>query len=53
LHVEIGARIEVGELVIDEEFVTGFVRAGSPPRVLAAAVYQVADQKIQRVQLFV
>jgi hypothetical protein len=51
LHAEIRNRIEIGSVVIDEEFVTGFVLPGMPTEIHAAVVYHVADGLIQAAQL--
>jgi uncharacterized protein (TIGR02246 family) len=52
LHVQIVARMVVGDFVIDEEQASGLVFEGLPPQMHAAAVYRVADEKIAQVQLF-
>jgi hypothetical protein len=52
LRVEIRNRIEVGSVVIDEEYVTGFVLPAMPTELHAAVVYRVADDRIQSAQLF-
>ena len=52
LHAEIRNRIEVGPVVIDEEYVTGFVLAGMPSEIHVAAVYRLGDDLIQGVHLF-
>jgi len=51
LHAEIATRITVGDFVIDEEHASGVVFEGMPPKLHAAAVYRVADGKIQQAQL--
>ncbi|HXC79665.1 MAG TPA: nuclear transport factor 2 family protein [Candidatus Acidoferrum sp.] len=51
LRVEIRNRIEVGTVVIDEEFITGFVVRGRPTEIHAAVVYRVTDGLIQGAQL--
>ena len=51
LRAEIRNRIEVGSVVIDEEFVTGLVLPGMPTEIHAAVVYHVADGLIQGAQL--
>ena len=52
LHAEIRNRIEVGSVVIDEEYVTGFVLPNMPSEIHVAAVYRVADDLIQDAHLF-
>ena len=52
LRVEIRNRIEVGSVVIDEEYITGFLLPDMPTEVHAAAVYRVADDLIQDSHLF-
>lgn len=52
LHAEIRNRIEVGAVVVDEEYVTGFVLPDMPSAIHAAAVYRVADDLIQAAHLF-
>ena len=51
LRVEIRNRIEVGTVVIDEEFITGFVVPGRPTEIHAAVVYRATDGLIQGAQL--
>jgi hypothetical protein len=51
LAVEIANRIEVGDKVIDEERITGFVLPGYPTELHAAVVYAVEDGRISRVIL--
>ncbi len=52
LHADVRTRIEVGDVVVDEELVTGFVRPGMPPaEVRAAVVYRITDGVIQQAQL--
>jgi uncharacterized protein (TIGR02246 family) len=51
LCAEIRNRIEVGSVVIDEEYVTGLILPGMPTEVHAAVVYRVADGLIQGAQL--
>ena len=51
LHARIGNRIEVGDVVIDEEFVTGVNLPGLPVEMHAAVVYRVANDLIQRAEL--
>jgi uncharacterized protein (TIGR02246 family) len=51
LRTEIRNRIEVGSVVIDEEFVTGFVLPGRRAELHAAVVYHVANGLIQGAQL--
>jgi hypothetical protein len=52
LRAEIRNRIEVGSVVIDEEYVTGFLLPGMPTEIHAAVVYRVADDLIQDAHLF-
>ncbi len=52
LHAEIPTRIAVGDVVIDEERVSGVVAEGWPSSLHAAAAYHVTDGKIDRVQFF-
>lgn len=52
LKAEISNRIEVGAVVIDEERVTGFVRAGMPSEIHAAAVYRIVNGLIQDAHLY-
>lgn len=52
LQAEIRNRIEVGDVVIDEERVTGFVLPGMPPEIHAAVVYHVSNGLIQNVHLY-
>jgi hypothetical protein len=52
LRVEIRNRIEVGSVVIDEEYVTGFVLPGMPTEIHAAVAHRVADDLIQAANLF-
>ncbi|HTT58414.1 MAG TPA: SgcJ/EcaC family oxidoreductase [Acidimicrobiales bacterium] len=52
LRAEIRNRIEVGPIVMDEEFVTGLVFPGLPPEVHGAVVYRVDDGLIQEVHLY-
>jgi uncharacterized protein (TIGR02246 family) len=52
LRAEISSRIEVGEVVIDEELVSGFSLPGMPSEIHAAVVYRVADGLIQDVHLY-
>jgi len=51
LRAEIRNRIEVGSVVIDEEFVTGLVLPGMPTEAHGAVVYHVADGLIQSAHL--
>jgi uncharacterized protein (TIGR02246 family) len=51
LRAQIRNRIEVGSVVIDEEFVTGFVLPVRPTELHAAVVYHVANGLIQGAQL--
>ena len=51
LHVEIPQRIQVGSFVIDEETITGFVFAGFPTEMRAAAVYRVEGNTIMHSRL--
>lgn len=52
LHTEIPTRIHVGDWVVDEEIVTGITAEGFPPEMRAVTAYQVVNDKIQRVQIF-
>ena len=52
LRAEIRNRIEVGSVVIDEEYVTGFFLPGMPTEIHAAVVYRVANDLIQDAHLF-
>src|ERR1022692_4630975 len=52
LRAEIRNRIEVGSVVIDEEFVTGFLLPGMPTEIHAAVVYRVANDLIRDAHLF-
>jgi uncharacterized protein (TIGR02246 family) len=52
LHVRVASRIVVGDFVIDEEHVSGFVASGVTQQLHAAAVYHVRDGKIAQAQLF-
>jgi uncharacterized protein (TIGR02246 family) len=52
LRAEISNRIELGDIIIDEEHVTGFVYPGMPSEIHAAAVYRVADGLIQDAHLY-
>jgi uncharacterized protein (TIGR02246 family) len=52
LHADIRNRIEVGSVVVDEEYVTGFVLPNMPSEIHAVAVYRVADDLIQGAHLF-
>ncbi len=52
LRAEISNRIEVGDFVIDEERVTGFVQPNMPSEIHGAVVYRVADGLIQDAYLF-
>ena len=52
LHAEIRNRIEVGAVVVDEEYVTGFVLPDMPSAIHAAVVYRVADDLVQAAHLF-
>ena len=52
LRAEIRNRIEVGSVVIDEEYVTGFLLPGMPTEIHAAVVYRVANDLIQDAHLF-
>ena len=49
--VEIPRRMVAGDHVIDEEEISGFVMAGSPPTIHAVVVYQVQDGLIREVML--
>lgn len=51
LHARIATRIAIGDYVIDEEHASGIVFEGMPAQLHAAAVYHVADRKIQQAQL--
>src|SRR5688500_10810538 len=51
LHVRIANRIQVGEYVIDEEYITGMNVPGFPPEAHGAAIYRVVDDKIVHVRL--
>jgi hypothetical protein len=51
LRVEIPRRMVAGEYVIDEEEISGFVMAGSPPSIHAVVVYLVRDGLIREVML--
>jgi uncharacterized protein (TIGR02246 family) len=51
LHARIAARIAVGDYVIDEEQASGMVFEGMPAQLHAAAVYRVAEGKIQQAQI--
>lgn len=46
-RVEIRNRIEVGSVVIDEEYITGVAQPGMPAELHAAVAYRVADDLIQ------
>ena len=48
---EIRNRIEVGDGIIDDEYITGFNLPGMPTEIHAAVVYRVADGVIQRADL--
>lgn len=52
LRAEINNRIEVGSVVIDEEFVTGFVYPGMPSEIHAAMVYRVVHGLIEEAHLY-
>jgi putative hydrolase of HD superfamily len=52
LHADIRNRIEVGSVVVDEEYITGFVLPDMPSEIRAVAVYRVADDLIQGSHLF-
>ncbi|MGC2169165.1 MAG: nuclear transport factor 2 family protein [Acidimicrobiales bacterium] len=52
LRAEIKNRIEVGPIVMDEEFVTGLVLPGMPTEIHAAVAYRVADGLIQDAHLY-
>jgi hypothetical protein len=51
LSVDIPQRIAVGDYVIDEEDIGGFVMAGFPAAMHAAGVYRVQDGLITEVVL--
>jgi len=52
LHADIRNRIEVGLVVVDEEYVTGFALPDVPSEVHAVAVYLVTDDMTQGAHLF-
>jgi uncharacterized protein (TIGR02246 family) len=49
LRVELGGRMSVGEYVIDEEKIDGFILPGYPTQLHAVVVYRVGDGKIRSV----
>lgn len=51
LQVTIANRIVVGDFVVDEEHLRGFHFEDAPTEFVAAAVYQVVDKRITRLQL--
>ena len=51
LHVDIPARITIGDWVIDEEDASGFVFEGFPSDLHAVVIYQVSDGLVVRSQL--
>jgi hypothetical protein len=51
LREEIGNRIEIGDIVIDDEHATGFNLRDMPAEIHAVVVYRVADDLIQRAEL--
>ena len=51
LRADIPRRIVAGDFVIDEEDISGMVRAGFPPAVHAAVLYRVRDGLIHDVIL--
>jgi putative hydrolase of HD superfamily len=52
LRADIRNRIEVGDVVIDDEHITGFNLPGMPAEIHAAVVYRVANDLIVRADLF-
>ena len=51
IHYGIPNRISLAEYVVDEERVTGFTRAGSPPAVAAVLVYRFAGDLIREITI--
>jgi hypothetical protein len=49
LKVQIPRRMMVGDFVIDEEVITGFILPGYPSEMHAVVVYRVENGKIQEV----
>lgn len=53
LHARIANRIRVGNYVVDEEEIAGFVMEGFPTELHAAVIYRVAQGKIAHVRLLI